>query len=210
MNRYTVENNRTIWTIGHSTRSREEFLAALHSFQIEVLVDVRRYPGSKKYPQFNATALATYLPEAGISYLPEVELGGRRKPKPNSANTAWKSESFRGYADYAETAAFAAGIAKLTAVGALQRTAYMCSEAVWWRCHRAIISDYLKASGWTVRHIMKEGVATEHPYTSAFRETHPRYSSAEGEGNPRITEGYYTKQENFPRQRPAGFAVLRG
>ena len=130
MNRYTGENNRTIWTIGHSTRSREEFLAALHSFQIEVLVDVRRYPGSKKYPQFNAAALAAYLPEAGIGYLPEVELGGRRKPKPNSANTAWRSESFRGYADYAETAAFAAGLAKLTAVGALQRTAYMCSEAV--------------------------------------------------------------------------------
>ncbi len=168
-----AENNPTIWTIGHSTRSVEEFLAALKSFQIEMLVDVRRYPGSKKYPHFNVAALETYLPEAGIGYMPEAELGGRRKPKPGSANTIWRNEAFRGYADYAETDAFKEGLAKLTAVAAQQRTAYMCSEAVWWRCHRAIISDYLKAGGWTVMHIMKEGVAKEHPYTSAFLETHP-------------------------------------
>jgi uncharacterized protein (DUF488 family) len=163
----------TIWTFGHSTRSPEEFITALHSFQIEVLVDVRRYPGSKKYPHFNVAALETYLHEAGIDYLALTELGGRRKPRSNSTNNVWKSESFRGYADYSETEEFAAGISRLTEVAVKKRVAYMCSEAVWWRCHRAIISDYLKASGWRVMHIMKEGVASEHPYTSAYLVTHP-------------------------------------
>ncbi|MDO6388593.1 DUF488 domain-containing protein [Pontibacter sp. BT731] len=164
--------NKTIWTFGHSTRSPEEFVAALQSFQIEVLVDVRRYPGSKKYPHFNVSALETYLPEAGIRYMPEQELGGRRKPRPDSPHTVWRSDSFRGYADYAETKEFEEAIAKLTEVANQKRTAYMCSEAVWWRCHRAIISDYLKERGWTVMHIMLEGVAKEHPYTSVYLETH--------------------------------------
>ncbi|MGV3503185.1 MAG: DUF488 family protein [Adhaeribacter sp.] len=159
-----------IWTFGHSTRSQEEFVAALKFFQIEVLVDVRRYPGSKKYPHFNASALETYLPGAGIRYLPMVELGGRRKPRPDSSHTAWRNEAFRGYADYTETKDFEAAIAKLREVAAQKKTAYMCSEAVWWRCHRAIISDYLKERGWTVMHIMGEGVAKEHPFTSAYLE----------------------------------------
>lgn len=167
-----AENNTTIWTFGHSTRSPEEFIAALKSFRIEVLVDVRCYPGSKKYPHFNVSALEVYLSEAGIGYMPEVALGGRRKPKPDSKNTVWRSESFRGYADYAETEAFERAIARLTEVAQLKRTAYMCSEAVWWRCHRAIISDYLKAGCWTVLHIMKEGVAQEHPFTAAYLEMH--------------------------------------
>ncbi|WP_266205869.1 DUF488 domain-containing protein [Pontibacter kalidii] len=167
-----TQAKNTIWTFGHSTRSAEEFVAALQSFRIEVLVDVRRYPGSRKYPHFSAEALEVYLPEAGIRYVPAVELGGRRKPRPDSANMAWRSASFRGYADYSETMEFADGIAKLTALASQQRAAYMCSEAVWWRCHRAIISDYLKERGWTVLHIMSEGVAKEHPYTSAYLETH--------------------------------------
>ncbi|NDK54832.1 DUF488 domain-containing protein [Pontibacter fetidus] len=167
-----AQNNPIIWTIGHSTLSAEEFVAALKSFEIEVLADVRRYPGSRKYPQFNVDALQTYLPEAGISYMPETELGGRRKPNPDSKNTVWRSESFRGYADYAETEAFKQAIADLTETALQKRTAYMCSEAVWWRCHRAIISDYLKEAGWVVMHIMKEGVAKEHPYTSAYLQTH--------------------------------------
>ena len=135
-------------------------------------MDVRRYPGSKKYPHFNVSEMETYLPEAGISYMPEVDLGGRRKPRIDSANTIWRNEAFRGYADYSETKEFEDGIAKLTEVATVKRTAYMCSEAVWWRCHRAIISDYLKERDWTVMHIMGEGVAKEHPYTSAFLETH--------------------------------------
>lgn len=164
--------NATIWTIGHSTRSKDEFLEALKFFQIEMLMDVRRYPGSKKYPQFNVSALASYLTEAGIGYLPAPELGGRRKPNPDSVNTVWKNEAFRGYADYTETQAFKDGIKKLTDIAQVHRTAYMCSEAVWWRCHRSIISDCLKVDGWKVMHIMKVGVAVEHPYTSAYRETH--------------------------------------
>ncbi|MBJ6118186.1 DUF488 domain-containing protein [Pontibacter sp. BT310] len=163
---------KTIWTFGHSTRPPEEFIAALKSFKIEVLVDVRRYPGSKKYPQFNVAALQEYLPEAGIAYMPFTELGGRRKPKPDSKNTVWRSESFRGYADYSETEEFKEAVNKLEEIATIQRVAYMCSEAVWWRCHRAIISDFLKAEGWTVMHILNEGVAKEHPYTSAYLETH--------------------------------------
>lgn len=162
----------TIWTFGHSTRNPEEFLAALHSFEIEVLADVRRYPGSRKYPHFNVDALQNFLPEAGIDYMAFTELGGRRKPRPDSTNTVWRSDSFRGYADYAETAEFAAGVARLTEVATQKRTAYMCSEAVWWRCHRAIISDYLKERNWRVMHILKEEVAKEHPYTSAYLKAH--------------------------------------
>ena len=162
----------TIWTIGHSTRSQEEFLEALLSFQIETLVDVRRYPGSKKYPHFNVEALNSYLPEAGIAYLPCTELGGRRKPKPDSKNTVWNSESFRGYADYAETLEFKNALQDLCELAAEKRIAYMCSEAVWWRCHRAIISDFLKEAGWNVMHIMNPGTVKEHPYTTAYREMH--------------------------------------
>ena len=169
---YMAEKNNTIWTFGHSTRSPEEFISALKSFEIEVLADVRRYPGSKKYPHFNVAAMETYLPEAGIRYMPELELGGRRKPKPDSANTVWRNEAFRGYADYAETQEFEKALAKRTEVAEQKRVAYMCSEAVWWRCHRAIISDYLKERGWTVMHIMSEGVAKEHPFTAAYLETH--------------------------------------
>jgi len=167
-----ADTSKTIWTFGHSTRSPEEFIASLKSFDIEVLADVRRYPGSRKYPHFNAESLQTFLPEAAIAYLPMVELGGRRKPKPDSHNTVWKSESFRGYADYSETEEFAQAIEKLTEVASGKRTAYMCSEAVWWRCHRAIISDQLKASGWKVMHILQEEVAKEHPFTTAYLETH--------------------------------------
>lgn len=166
------KTNNTIWTIGHSTRSKEEFLSALNSFAIEVLADVRRYPASKKYPHFNTSALEIYLPESGIVYLPQKELGGRRKSKPNSTNTVWRHEAFRGYADYAETEEFAEGIKKLTDVARRKRVAYMCAEAVWWRCHRSIISDNLKFNGWKVMHIMKKGVANEHPYTAAFRQIH--------------------------------------
>jgi uncharacterized protein (DUF488 family) len=165
-------HNNTIWTIGHSTRSPEEFVEALLSFQIKMLADVRRYPGSKKYPHFNAGFLKSMLQESGIDYLPLVALGGRRKPKPDSTNTVWRSEAFRGYADYAETAAFETALADLTAVAAQMRTAYMCAEALWWRCHRAIISDQLKSNGWTVMHIMKTGQATEHPFTAAYLATH--------------------------------------
>lgn len=164
--------SKIIWTIGHSTRSIEDFNAILKSFQIEVLADVRHYPGSRKFPQFNEEALQENLSQQGITYVSMVDLGGRRKPLPDSTNTVWRNEAFRGYADYMETEAFKRGIDKLTETASQKRTAYMCSEAVWWRCHRALISDHLKEDGWTVLHIMKADKATEHPFTSAYISTH--------------------------------------
>ena len=167
-----AEKRNVIWTIGHSNRTQAEFLEALLSFRIEGLVDVRRYPGSRKHPQFSAEALQEYLPQAGITYYPCLDLGGRRKPVEGSTNTVWKSKSFQAYADYSQTPDFQKAIAKLTELATEKRIAYMCSEAVWWRCHRAIISDYLKERNWQVMHIMKAGVAKEHPFTTVYRETH--------------------------------------
>jgi uncharacterized protein (DUF488 family) len=167
-------NEKEIWTIGHSNRSQLEFLDCLKSFRIEALVDVRRFAGSRKYPHFNVEALAKYLPEYNIQYAQMPSLGGRRKPLPDSKNTVWRNEAFRGYADYPASEEFNSAIADLTTSAYKYRTAYMCSEAVWWRCHRSI-SDHLKRHGWKVMHIMREAVATEHPYTTAFLETHPEY-----------------------------------
>lgn len=155
-----------MWTIGHSTRSLEEFLAMLHSFNIELIADIRSYPGSRKFPQFNKESLGISLPENKIQYVHIKELGGRRKPDPGSKNTAWQQVAFRGYADYMETPAFKAGIRTLEQIALKQRTAYMCSEAVWWRCHRSMVSDYLKLHGWKVMHIMGIGKDAEHPYTA--------------------------------------------
>jgi uncharacterized protein (DUF488 family) len=158
-------SNNIIWTIGHSTHPLEEFVAILQSFEIEMLVDIRNYPGSRRYPHFNKEALEISLPANGIQYIHLKELGGRRKPVGNSINTAWRNEAFRGYADYMQTAEFKKAIEKLEAIAQKQFTAYMCSEAVWWSCHRALVSDDLKSKGWTVLHIMDVGKATEHPYT---------------------------------------------
>ncbi len=106
------------------------------------------------------------MAESNIEYNHMIELGGRRKPRPDSKNTGWRLASFRGYADYMETNAFQMAVEKLEDFGMKQRTAYMCSEAVWWRCHRALVSDYLKIRGWTVMHIVGKGKAQEHPYSS--------------------------------------------
>jgi uncharacterized protein (DUF488 family) len=158
-------SNNIIWTIGHSTHPQEEFVAILHSFNIKMLVDIRNYPGSRRYPHFNKEALEVSLPANGIQYLHLKELGGRRKPVENSMNTTWRNEAFRGYADYMQTVEFKQAIEKLETVAQTNFTAYMCSEAVWWNCHRSLVSDYLKWKGWTVMHIMNLNKATEHPYT---------------------------------------------
>ena len=155
-----------IWTIGHSTRTLEELVAMLHSFEIMLVADIRSYPGSRRYPQFNKEALELSLPENHIQYLHIKELGGRRKVKTDSLNTAWRNAAFQGYADYMETEGFKKGIEVLERIAVKQRTAYMCSEAVWWRCHRSMVSDYLKVKDWTVMHIMDVGKEVEHPYTS--------------------------------------------
>jgi uncharacterized protein (DUF488 family) len=156
-----------IWTIGHSTRSLPEFSDLLLGERIGLLADVRRYPASRMHPHFNADALCQSLIAEGIRYDGLPELGGRRSPRADSANTRWRNASFRGYADYMETAAFDIALARLTDVAASVRMAIMCAEAPWWRCHRALIADALKARGMEVLHIMGEGNLVEHPYTSA-------------------------------------------
>lgn len=158
-------NQKIVWTVGHSTHSIEEFIDMLRSFQIECLVDIRMFPGSRRYPHFNKDALQFSMTDANITYHHIVELGGRRKTKPDSKNTGWRLAAFRGYADYMETESFRNGIQVLKEIASKQRTVYMCSEAVWWSCHRALVSDYLKVEGWTVMHIMGHGKAQEHPFT---------------------------------------------
>lgn len=159
----------SIWTIGHSTLSIEDLIARLKSFKITLLVDVRSFPGSRRYPHLNKENLSSALADAGIRYQHLRELGGRRRPRPDSLNVTWRNESFRGYADYMETKEFRDGIEYLLDLAAKQRVAIMCSEAVWWRCHRSMISDYLKVKGIDVAHIMGEGKSDPHPFTSAAR-----------------------------------------
>ncbi|HXB44561.1 MAG TPA: DUF488 domain-containing protein [Puia sp.] len=163
------EQNKTIWTIGHSTHSFEEFVAMLHSFSIDLNADIRSYPGSRKFPHFNKEALEISLPQNKIQYVHLKDLGGRRKANPDSKNTGWRHLAFRGYADYMDTGLFKNGINELVNRAAKQRTAYMCSEAVWWRCHRSMVSDYLKVQGWKVIHIMGIGKSVEHSYTAPTR-----------------------------------------
>jgi uncharacterized protein (DUF488 family) len=162
-------NNLVLWTVGHSTRPAAEFLSLLKSTGVELLVDVRTFPGSRRYPQFNKERLKQSLNDAAIEYLHTPELGGRRRAKPDSMNMAWRNEMFRGYADYMETEEFRAGIDRLQKLARAGRTAIMCAEAVWWRCHRSLIADYLKARGTTVLHIVGDGKLEEHPFTPAAR-----------------------------------------
>jgi uncharacterized protein (DUF488 family) len=156
-----------IWTIGHSTRSLEEFIGLLRGERIELLADVRRYPASRLHPHFNADALGRSLIAVDLRYEGYPELGGRRTPRADSANTRWRNASFRGYADYMESPEFEAALARLMADAAGARTAIMCAEAPWWRCHRALIADALKARGMEVLHILGEASPAPHPYTSA-------------------------------------------
>jgi uncharacterized protein (DUF488 family) len=161
--------NPKIWTIGHSTRSLNEFIELLIFYKIEILCDIRSYPGSKRHPHFNKENLNISLQKKNITYIHIPLLGGRRKVQPDSHNTAWKHDAFKGYADYMETMEFIAGIEILTDYARAKNTAYMCAEAVWWKCHRSLISDYLKAEGWEVLHIIDANNLTEHPYTKAAK-----------------------------------------
>jgi uncharacterized protein (DUF488 family) len=154
-----------IWTVGHSTRTDQEFGEILLAHNIHV----RTYPGSRRYPQFNKPTLSASLANLGINYIHEPRLGGRRTPRKESHNTAWRNAQFRGYADHMETEEFATGIKELLELADRSRTAIMCAEALWWRCHRSLIADYLKARGNTVVHIVDEKKTEEHPFTSAAR-----------------------------------------
>lgn len=164
-----MENKAEVWSIGHSTHALDEFIGALQSFEIKVIADVRSFPGSRRYPQFNKENLGASLAAAEIEYFHFPELGGRRRARADSLNVVWRNEAFRGYADYMETDDFREGMARLIAVAGSRRTAIMCAEAVWWRCHRSLISDSLKAKGIEVTHIMASGKSAAHPFTSAAR-----------------------------------------
>lgn len=163
----------TFYTIGHSTLELDEFLASLHKASIECVVDVRRLPGSSRYPQFNQDALRQSLQAAGIRYCHLAGLTGRRgrQPVDPAINAGWQNQSFHNYADHALQPEFATAFAELLQLGQRQRVAILCAEAVWWRCHRRIIADHLLAAGQQVLHIM--GPRTEAARLTPFARTGP-------------------------------------
>ena len=159
-----------IWTIGHSTRKIDVFISLLEANGITLVVDVRKLPGSKRYPQFNKDALAASLNECSIVYQHFPDLGGRRKSKSDSRNTVWRNAAFRGYADYMQTEEFRNAAERLVDLANEGGPAViMCAEAVWWHCHRALIADYLKARGVEVTHTIDLNKTEPHPFTSAAR-----------------------------------------
>ena len=160
-----------LFTLGHSTHSLDEFLALLSQHGVKVLADIRRFPGSRKYPHFNRENLASALPEVGIDYHWLEALGGRRPKQASgsSSNLGLRNESFRNYADYMLTEAFREGSQQLLALATGKPTAFMCSESVFWRCHRRLVSDYLLAKGITVQHIMPSGKLQPHTLTEGAR-----------------------------------------
>lgn len=161
-----------VFTIGHSTRDLETFIALLDEHSVDILVDVRAFPGSRRYPHFNKDNLLQTIPKAGIRYEHVLALGGRRKKIKGDApslNIYWEHPAFRSYADYALGDEFRTGLAQLEQAALEATCAIMCSEAVWWRCHRRIITDYLLADGIPVFHIMAEGKADPATMTEAAR-----------------------------------------
>jgi uncharacterized protein (DUF488 family) len=158
-----------VYTIGHSTRDFPDFLRLLESQGIRRIVDVRRYPASRRHPQYARATLEQALGAAGVAYTHEVDLGGRRQPRPDSPHTGWRSLSFRGYADYMDTDAFQAALARLIALAGEAHTAVMCAEAVPWRCHRQLIADALLARGHDVLHILDMDRVDPHRLTPFAR-----------------------------------------
>lgn len=159
----------TVYTVGHSTRSFEELVGLLRAHGVRRLVDVRTVPRSRRHPHFSREALVESLPAAGIEYRWLRELGGLRRPRPDSPNTGWRNESFRGFADHMQTAEFAAAVEELLALAQGDDLAIMCSEAVPWRCHRSLVGDALLVRGAKVLDIMSAGKATPHRLTPFAR-----------------------------------------
>jgi uncharacterized protein (DUF488 family) len=160
-----VSGAALIMSVGHSTRSLQEFLELLKSHGVKRLVDVRTMPRSRRNPQFNREILPGTLEAAGIGYSHLPELGGLRHPRPDSRNTAWRNASFRGYADYMQTSEFAAGLRRLLDLAHKEQVAIMCAEAVPWRCHRSLIADALLARHVRVEHIMSATRRQSHEIT---------------------------------------------
>jgi uncharacterized protein (DUF488 family) len=154
-----------VFTIGHSTHPWLEFIEILQAHGIKAVADVRQFPGSRRFPHFNAEALTLELPKAGIEYLSFRNLGGRRKPREDSPNMGWRHSAFRGYADYMQTPEFDAGIDRLQSAAEHKATTIMCSEAVPWRCHRSLIADALLVRGWTVLDIFDQRQVKPHALT---------------------------------------------
>ena len=157
MSKTNCKSPRTVHTIGHSTRSLDSFIALLKAHEIESLIDVRRWPASRRYPHFHREALSKSISGAAIEYIWRGDLGGFRKPAPDSPNTGWKVGAFRAYADFMQTEEFERAIAQLEKMAVEKRIALMCAEAVPWRCHRQLLADAFSVRGWTVRHIMDDG-----------------------------------------------------
>jgi uncharacterized protein (DUF488 family) len=179
-----ASNVGEIWTIGHSTRSTEEFLALLHDHVIDSLVDVRSYPGSRRCPQFGRETMSAWLANDTITYQHASDLGGRRNRQHDvdpAINAAWQNASFRNYADYTLGDAYQAALLNLATMAQTSRVAFMCSEALPWRCHRSLIADSLVARAWAVHHLMSVGKVTEHrlgqwgpePFIADGRVTYP-------------------------------------
>jgi uncharacterized protein (DUF488 family) len=156
----------TVWSIGHSTQPFERFVALLVEHEIAQVVDIRRVPRSRRYPHFDGDALSRALPERAVAYVHLSRLGGWRRARADSPNGAWRNRSFRGYADYAMSEEFAVGLAQLCEVAAARRTVVMCSEALWWRCHRRLVADRLLVAGDTVGHIASGGQVAVHRLTA--------------------------------------------
>jgi uncharacterized protein (DUF488 family) len=159
-----------IHTVGHGTLPAADLTALLQETALEALVDVRSYPGSRHNPQFNREALESWLPEHGLAYSWQRELGGRRPAQPDSRHTALRNDAFRGYADHMESEEFTAGVERLLAESAVRQTAVMCSESVWWRCHRRLLADHLVlVRDVEVVHLMHDGRRTPHAITDGAR-----------------------------------------
>lgn len=171
-----------IWTVGHSTHPLEVFLKLLTTHHVEAIVDVRRFPFSPRFPWLGQDMLPQDLSLANLGYHHLAQLGGRRPPLPNSVNTAWRNSSFQGYADYMGTTEFEEGMEQLLQRARAQRVAIMCSEAVWWRCHRSLIADFLTASEASVFHVLSTAAPQPHPYTAPARLLAGHLTYAAGEG----------------------------
>ena len=188
----------SIFTFGHSTRTFAEMVEILRSHGVQAVADVRRFPGSRRHPHFNDGYLTQHLPEHGIAYLPCPNLGGRRKARPDSINTGWRNESFRGYADYLQTPEFEAALEELMEFARRRVVTTMCAEAVPWRCHRSLISDALSVRGWDVFNITSVGKATPHVLTkfAHVEGTHVTYPGGEVDAVPENQPSLFSERDS--------------
>jgi uncharacterized protein (DUF488 family) len=176
VNQQRTPSSLTIATIGHSTRPIDEFMAILNAHGIACLADVRTIPKSRHNPQFTGDRLAATLQEAGIQYLHCPDLGGLRTPSTASSNVGWNNAGFRGFADHMETATFERALEELVNTARRHPTAVMCAEALWWRCHRSLISDALMVRGIDVVHLMNQHTSEPHRLTPFARMVNGRLS----------------------------------